>query len=92
MSTAPLQIGREGPAWRLYNGGLDELRLWNVARSASAIQGFMSTALAGNEAGLIGYWRFNAGAGASAADSSAGGRSMTLFSGPAWTPAGPPVP
>ncbi|MEO5822544.1 MAG: LamG-like jellyroll fold domain-containing protein [Vicinamibacteraceae bacterium] len=90
--TAPLQIGREGPSWRLYNGGLDELRLWNVARSASAISGFMSTALAGNEAGLVGYWRFNGGSGTTAADSSTGNRPATLFSGPTWTAGGAPIP
>ncbi len=31
---APLQIGREGPFWNQYNGALDEIRLWNVARTA----------------------------------------------------------
>jgi hypothetical protein len=66
--------------------------VWTVARPASAIQGFMSTALAGNESGLVGYWRFNDGAGTTAADGTAGNRPVTLFNGPAWTAGGAPVP
>ena len=52
----------------------------------------MSTALTGTETGLRGYWRFNEGTGTTAADSTAGGRTMTLFSGPAWTAGGAPIP
>jgi hypothetical protein len=31
--TAPLEIGREGPSWRQFDGGLDDIRMWNVART-----------------------------------------------------------
>jgi len=57
--TAPLEIGREGPSWNMYDGGLDDVRMWNVARSASAIQAAMNAELLGTEPGLVGYWRFD---------------------------------
>ncbi|MEM9544949.1 MAG: LamG-like jellyroll fold domain-containing protein [Bacteroidota bacterium] len=42
-------------------GDLDELRLWNQARSQSDIQSTMNCELIGNEACLVGYWNFNQG-------------------------------
>jgi hypothetical protein len=48
---------------RSFQGDLDDLRLWNVARTQTDIQANMSMDLNGNEVGLVGYWRFNEGAG-----------------------------
>ena len=31
---APVEIGREGPFWSQYHGGLDDIRLWNVRAHA----------------------------------------------------------
>ena len=36
---APIEIGREGPFWNQYNGALDEIRMWNVARSQAQVRG-----------------------------------------------------
>ena len=33
--SAPLEIARESPSWNQYDGWLDELRLWNVRRTAA---------------------------------------------------------
>jgi len=44
-----------------YNGELDELRVWNVARTQSEIQENMYARLTGAESGLIGYYNFNQG-------------------------------
>ncbi|MFH1811891.1 MAG: LamG domain-containing protein [Pseudomonadota bacterium] len=41
-----------------FTGYLDEVRVWNVARSQAEIQGSMSSTLLGNEAGLIAYYDF----------------------------------
>jgi|GEM_PF-2420409 len=41
------------------NGRIDEVRLWNVARSEADISAYKGTELTGTEAGLVGYWRFN---------------------------------
>ncbi|MCY2967450.1 MAG: LamG domain-containing protein, partial [Planctomycetota bacterium] len=40
-------------------GALDELRVWNVARTQAEIQKSMYTALEGTEKGLQGYWPFD---------------------------------
>jgi hypothetical protein len=59
-------------------GIIDELRAWNVARSEAAIQATMHQRLAGNEPGLVGYWRFDDGSGTSAADISPTGNPLLL--------------
>jgi hypothetical protein len=40
-------------------GYMDEVRLWSVARSEEEIRENMNSLLAGDEAGLVGYWRFD---------------------------------
>lgn len=46
-----------------FAGTIDELRIWSLARTPSQIQAAMNIGLAGTEAGLVGYWRFDAGSG-----------------------------
>jgi hypothetical protein len=89
---APLVIGREGPAWKQFDGGLDELRMWNVARTQSEIQASMATQLLGFEPGLVAYWKFNAGTGATADDDGPANHTATLISGPVWLAGGAPIP
>jgi hypothetical protein len=53
-----------------FNGMFDELRIWNVARSAAEIMATFDKPLVGNEPGLIGYWKFDEAPGSpTAADS-----------------------
>ena len=40
-------------------GAIDELRIWNVARTEAEIQNSMFSTLSGTEKGLVGYWNFN---------------------------------
>ena len=42
-----------------FQGTLDEVQLWNVARSQAQIQAGIYLPLKGDEAGLIAYYRFN---------------------------------
>ena len=44
---------------RFFTGQLDEVTMWNVARSAQAIASDMNTRRQGNESGLVGYWSFD---------------------------------
>ena len=44
-----------------FEGGIDEISLWNTALSSSQVQVFASRELVGNEQGLVGYWNFNEG-------------------------------
>ncbi len=67
-----LTIGGRGNATtQRFTGLIDEVRVWNTARSAAEIQANFDQSLAGNEAGLVGYWRFNEPTGTTAIDSSA---------------------
>jgi len=49
-------------------GKMDEIRIWNHARTAQQIRESMYLRLAGNESGLIGYWQMNEGAGTATLD------------------------
>ena len=44
-----------------FDGVIDEVRLWNVARTEAEIQSTMNSTLAGTEEGLVGYWNFDDG-------------------------------
>jgi hypothetical protein len=72
LSTAssPLTMGCNPPIYNCFNGYFDELRVWNVARSAPDIKTNYTKSLVGNEPGLVGYWKFDEAPGsATAADS-----------------------
>ncbi|MCZ6702547.1 MAG: LamG domain-containing protein, partial [Ignavibacteria bacterium] len=44
---------------RLFDGAIDEVRIWNVARSEAEIRTTMCKKLSGSETGLVGYWRLD---------------------------------
>jgi hypothetical protein len=46
-----------------FQGFLDEIRIWSVARTQYEIQSNTSHELSGDEDNLVGYWKFNEGAG-----------------------------
>jgi len=54
---------------RQFDGYLDEIRIWNIARSQKQIQSNMNRVLTGNEEGLVAYWRMDEGQGGRAFDS-----------------------
>jgi hypothetical protein len=65
-----LYIGCNPTNSNCFNGEFAEFRVWNVARSAADIQANYKKPLVGDEAGLVGYWKFDDAATAtSAADS-----------------------
>ena len=47
----------------LFAGVIDEVRVWNIARPPKSIQENYQQRLIGNEDLLLGYWRFDEGAG-----------------------------
>ncbi len=71
----------DNPTWpgRFFAGTLDEIRIWNVARSEEEIRDNMSTELTGSEPGLVGYWNMNEGSGLTIADASGNGNDGTLL-------------
>jgi hypothetical protein len=66
----PLLIGCNPENSACFNGWFDEFRVWNVTRTDQQIMASYNHPLVGNEAGLVGYWKFDDAAGsATAADS-----------------------
>lgn len=88
-STRPFTIGAT-PPYLYFNGAIDEVRFWNVARTQSQIQANFHQTLRGNQPGLVGYWKFDDGIGATAYDGM-GNADGTLLNGAYWVPtsAGP---
>jgi hypothetical protein len=80
-----LEIGRAYYSGSMYfNGLIDEVRLWNTARTLSEIQSHMNKSLSGTELGLIGYWKFDEGSGTTAIDKTANANNGTI-NGATWT-------
>lgn len=68
-------------------GIIDEVRIWNIARTESEIQSTMNQALNGNEAGLIGYWKFDEGTGTITYDATSNHNNGAI-SGATWVISG----
>ena len=85
-------------AGQFFSGAMDEVRIWNVGRSAAQIQAAMRRQLFGNETGLVAYYRFDEGSGLNAFDATGNANNTaTLVNGPGWVqpptivPFAPPV-
>ncbi len=64
MDESDLFIGKGDPEFSFgeyFSGTLDEVRIWNVARSQEEIRAAMNTSLTGQELGLVAYWNFDDG-------------------------------
>lgn len=59
-STTSFKIGNDD--WsELWDGDIDEVRFWNIARTQAEIQSTMNMELTGAEPGLTNYYQFNQG-------------------------------
>lgn len=68
---------------------IDEVRIWNAARSASQIRQFMCQKLKGNEAGLVSYYTLNEGSGNYVMDQAGSNHgSFTSLTPAAWKVSG----
>ena len=52
-------VGASDGGTSYFDGVIDDLRVWNTARTVTQINSFKSIELLGNESGLMGYWKFN---------------------------------
>jgi hypothetical protein len=73
--------GRQNASTQRFVGLIDEVRVWSVERSGAQVQAAYNTTLAGNETGLVGYWRFSETSGTTAIDSSTQGYNGVLGNG-----------
>jgi hypothetical protein len=89
ISSRPLRFGHT----RYSYGVMDEVRVWNLARSESEIAEAMGRYVEPTEPGLVGYWRLDEGSGFWAYDATAYGNHGRLgttdvrpdVNAPAWT-------
>ena len=75
VSELPLRIGWTHESQGDYSpfaGQIDEVRVWNVARTQAEIIAALHAPLSGVESGLVGYWNFE-GDGEKAIDATGGG-------------------
>lgn len=72
------QVGKDnvGGARYFMNGSIDDVRIWNVKRTAAQVLALKGVELAGTESGLLSYWKFDESSG-NAADSTSGARTLT---------------
>jgi hypothetical protein len=89
---AALTIGGNTIDGRYFIGQMDELRIWNIVRAQGDIVATMHHRLAGNEPGLVGYWRFDdPGSVAVLVDSGPNNESAIPVGVPAWIASEAPV-
>lgn len=61
-STAQMRIGSDVSWAPVPNGAIDEVRLWNVARTEAQLRANFNREITTVEAGLVGVWPFNGNA------------------------------
>ncbi|BBH40871.1 hypothetical protein myaer102_34570 [Microcystis viridis NIES-102] len=81
-SNNPIYIGTGYTNY--FNGLIDEVRIWNKARTQAEIQADINRQLTGNETGLVGYWNFNEGLGNTVTDLTNNHNNGTIY-GATWT-------
>ncbi|HEY4799248.1 MAG TPA: LamG-like jellyroll fold domain-containing protein, partial [Bacteroidia bacterium] len=61
LGTEEWRVGRRWDNMETYKGKMDEIRVWNAARTQAQIKDYMNCTLNGTEANLVAYYNFNAG-------------------------------
>lgn len=86
-NTQDLWIGGRPDVDQYFNGYIDEVRIWNIARTQAEIKTYMfNKNLSLSASGLIAYYRMNEGSGNNTANSCTNttGIDGTLTNGPTW--------
>ena len=80
----PIRIGSDYGS-RYFDGRIDEVRIWNIAREQADIAADMNSTLSGNENGLVAYYHFNEGEGNTLYDQTGNGHDGLLIGDPSWS-------
>jgi hypothetical protein len=83
-------IGGNTVDGRYFDGLMDEVRIWNVARTQAEIASTMNQRLSGSEPGLVAYYRFDEPGAPTAVDSSPSHFDAQLV-GVGWLPSEAPI-
>lgn len=78
----PMRIGRLSDAIqsdaRAFNGQIDEVRIWNIAKSQAEILAGYNRHISPTSIGLVGYWNFNIASGTTVPDQTNSGNTGTF--------------
>lgn len=74
-----------------FNGLIDEVRIWNIARTQEEILQNMYNELSGTEDGLAGYWKLNEGSGDLVYDATSNSNNGRFINNPEWFSFGAPI-
>ena len=78
-----------GGAW--VNGTIDEVRIWDIARTTAQIRETMCERLSGAEPDLAAYWRMDEGTGSTVQDLSGNGHDGSFTGAMSWIQSGAPL-
>lgn len=78
------RIGSNRSISEFFDGEIDEVRIWSVARNQEEIDTGKDCRAEGDEPGLIAAWNLDEGMGLTAADASPNNYDGTLNNGPVW--------
>ncbi len=82
----PMSIGASGPmSGDYFKGKIDDVRVWNLVRTADQIAASFKTEMACPPAGLVANWRFNEGEGPLAHDNTEPPEDAQLRGGATWS-------
>jgi hypothetical protein len=89
--TQPLTIGGDPnwPGW-MFAGLIDEIRIWNIARTPAQIAASYTTGVEPTSPGLVAYYTFDEGSGSSVQDRTGHGLTGAINGDTAWVPIVPP--
>ncbi len=80
VTTSLVSLGRENSGFvgKLYRGAIDEVRTWNVVRSAKKIDQNYDKEISPKSKGLVAYWKMNEGRGQVLVDATGTGTTCSL--------------
>jgi hypothetical protein len=78
------RIARRWDLADYFTGRMDEIRIWNVARTQAQIQAGMGAVVSPSTSGLVACYRFDEGSGVNAADLTGHGFNGTFAGTPTW--------
>ncbi|SVC12986.1 uncharacterized protein METZ01_LOCUS265840, partial [marine metagenome] len=91
ISSSNGAIGSSPLGGERWNGNIDEVRIWNTARTQEELQGSMHQSLRGTENGLVGYWSFDENEGAAVNDGTPNGNDGTVNGDLGWSDLSAPI-
>ncbi len=91
QSTGTALFIGENPTWtgRYFDGTIDEVRIWNIARNATEILNNMTAEISATETGLVAYYKMNENSGTAVNDATSNannGIMLNMDAATDWVP------